>query len=649
MCGIAGYFQPNAAPAAVAARLRRMADAQCHRGPDQHGFALFTAAAAHASPDGDFPAAETQPALGGFAHQRLSILDLSDAGRQPMASADGCDWLCFNGEIYNFRELRVELEAAGIRFHSTSDTEVLLHLLRRRGREALPACNGMWAFAWWNQREQTLFLCRDRFGIKPLYYWQEGNRFAFASEIKALLALPDVSSEPYEPAIADYLVHGRVDCFDFTFFKGIRALPPGHCAAISFAGGTPRMTITPWWNLAEAVDAVDTASLSFGEAAERLRGLLTDSIQLRLRSDVPVGTCLSGGLDSSAVVCLAAPHLSAANQNTFSACYRDFAKDESRWIRMVVEATGVRPHTVYPDGAGFRQDVRRLLHHQDQPFTSTSIYAQWKVFELSRRTGVIVTLDGQGADETLAGYDYFFPVYYAQLLKAGRLFAWAGACRSRAARQHTSALREALGTAGGFLNHRTMTRMAGLVSAQYRTDWVAPRLRAAARGLRSPQPLPRGEQLNQRLAEVFTSSGLPALLRYADRNSMAHSVESRMPFMDWRLVTFLLALPASYKLRDGESKAVFREALRGVIPEPVRARQDKIGFETPEADWFRTVLRPDIAEFAESASLGNSPWFDAPRLRDLWRRHAAGSLNASRPLWRAWCLHLWQAGLHQAP
>lgn len=646
MCGIAGYFRGGGLSVAdLAARLPAMAAAQCHRGPDQQGFAVFADAAPRfAATAADIAAPAAAGALGGFAHQRLSILDLSAAGRQPMASADGRHWLCLNGEVYNYLELRAPLVAAGARFRSSSDTAVLLQLLAGRGPACLQACNGMWAFAWWDAQTRTLTLARDRFGVKPLYLWQSGDRLAFASEIKALLALPEVPRQPDERAVADYLVHGRVDCFDFTFFSGITCLPPGHLARVTFAGGgAPAVAVEPWWSLADAVAAEQdrTRSLSFAAAAAHLRECLTDAVRLRLRSDVPVGTCLSGGLDSSAVACLATPHLTPGNQNAFSACYRDFARDETPWMDMVVQQTRLRWHPVYPAAAELAADLPRLLHHQEQPFSSTSIYAQWRVFELARREGIIVTLDGQGADETLAGYDYFFPVYYAQLLRALHVGEWLAESRGRAARQHGSWLRELASTAGGFCGHRRMTRLAGLVSPQYRSDWVAPRLRRLARDLVQPPPLPRGEYLNRRLGEVFAASGLPALLRYADRNAMAHGVESRMPFMDWRVVALLLALPASYKLRAGESKAVLREALRGVIPEPIRERQDKIGFETPEAAWFRTALQPGMAAFMRAPALAELPWFAAARLRGLWEHHTAGTLNASRPLWRAWCLAQW--------
>ncbi len=651
MCGIAGYFKNGTTGGEAAGRLATMARIQRHRGPDQQGFALFAGTASRFAPTADdavFPGGDG--VSGGFAHQRLSILDLSDAGRQPMSSPDGRYWLCFNGEIYNYIELRGELEAGGERFASSSDTEVLLRLLQREGVSCLSRCNGMWSFALWDRQERKLLLARDRFGVKPLYYTTAGSLFAFASEIKALLTLPEVGREPDERAVADYLVHGRVDGFDFTFFKQIQSLPAGSCATVTFDSGTPAITITRWWNLAAAVDAAaaETAGMAFADAATHLRELLTDAVKIRLRSDVPVGTCLSGGLDSSAVVCLAAPHLTPVNQNAFSACYADFERDESRWIKMVIKQTGIRPHAVYPQGEELRRDLQRLLHHQEQPFSSTSIYAQWRVFELAKAQGVTVTLDGQGADETLAGYDYFFPVYYAQLLKAGHGLRWAAACHARARRQHTPLWRECASTAGGFFDHRRMTRLAGRISPQYATGWVAPHLLKTARELRAPQPLPGGEYLNRRLGEVFAASGLPALLRYADRNAMAHGVESRMPFMDWRVAAFLLALPAAYKLRDGESKAVFREAMRGIIPDPIRQRQDKVGFETPETAWFRTVLQPELAVFMKKAASNSLPWLQPKPLRALWQSHSAGTFDASRPIWRAWCLHLWTEDITSA-
>ena len=640
MCGIAGYFRHDGTPDAEAARrLRAMAHSLAHRGPDGEGVVLFPVGTAGS----DESMATSCHAWGGFAHRRLSILDLSAAANQPFPDASGRYWLCYNGEVYNYLELRRELETAGYRFRTTSDTEVVLTAYLAWGERCLQRFNGMWALAVWDSRERRLWLARDRFGVKPLYIAGNGAWFAFASEISALLALPEITATPNDLAVADFLCHGRVDCFDFSFFQGVSAVPAGSTVTLEWRDDRPWQAVPrPWWSLDQAVSQARVAP-TFEQNAELLRELFVDAVRIRLRSDVPVGTCLSGGLDSSAVVCAAAPWLQPPNQNSFSAVYPGFAKDESRWVDLVVNQTGIVPHTVTPTAELLKQEFPALLRHQEQPFGSTSIFAQWKVFELARQRGVPVTLDGQGADETLAGYDYFFPVYYWQLLGSGRAPDWWRETRARARLSGGSALWERLSTAGGPWDHRRMIRLAGLVDPGYATGWVDPALRRRARELPTAQPvLAHGERLNQRLADVFTRNGLPALLRYADRNAMAFSVESRMPFMDYRLVSFLLALPADQKIREGQTKAVLRQAVRGHVPDAIVDRQDKIGFETPETDWFRSTFQPELATLLDGGQpLAIEPWIRRNRVAALWRTQVSGKQNVSRSLWRLYCLEQW--------
>lgn len=639
MCGIAGIFGQTDSNR-LARDLDAMAMAMAHRGPDGQGLIMFGLDGTMVRNHGQ--SLQVVATTGGLAHRRLAIIDLSKHAAQPMSDSTGRHWLVYNGEVFNYRELRTELENKhDCRFQSESDTEVVLQAYLTWGEDCLHRFNGMWAFAVWDRRERTVFLARDRFGIKPLYFHQGQGRFSFASEIQPLLTLDHVAVEPNRTAVADYLVHGRVDAMPQTFFKGIFPLPPGHSA--TFNTDASKLKTRRWWSLNDAVAATDTGPRN--DWPKRFRELFTDSVKLRLRSDVPVGTCLSGGLDSTAVVCSAAPFLEKQNQNAFSARFANFAKDESAWIQMAASRAGLRQHWIEPTAEGLHRDFDELLARQEQPFTSTSIYAQFKVFERARAEGVPVTLDGQGADEIMAGYLYFMPVYHAELLEGAHIGEWWRHTAAAAALHGTSPWRERARTMAGFLDHRATIRMAGRFMPEYSIDWVDCELRKRAADIRHETQFNSG-RLNRRLAEVFEASGLPALLRYADRNSMAHSVESRMPFLDHRLVTFLFALPADAKIANGETKSIMREALHDVIPEKIRRRHDKIGFETPQGQWFKQLFEPQIDRMiANSANLAVREWIQPDRLKRLWDMHRSGRADVSRPLWRIHCLERWMEQL----
>ncbi|HPD13576.1 MAG TPA: asparagine synthase (glutamine-hydrolyzing) [Planctomycetota bacterium] len=639
MCGIAGliWCSGEAPPVEL---LLRMADAQRHRGPDGEGFALLSL-----DPHGSRgfsrnapPPAVPRP-VGGFAFRRLAILDLTDAAAQPMSNDDGSVWLVFNGEVYNYVELRAELEARGCRFRSTGDTEVVLRAYEAWGVDCFARFNGMWGIGLWDARQGALILCRDRFGVKPLHYHFDGTRLVFASEIKALLEAPWVRREPDDTAIADYLVHRRVNCTEHTFFRGIWSLPAGHFLRLELPSPVPQLRLAKWWDIREHLKEPPHS-----EAAcfEEFRRLFRDAVRVRLRSDVPVGTALSGGLDSSSVVCTARPFLRAGNQKAFSACYEGFELDEKRYIDLVVEHTGVESHVTRPTAESLLSDLERFVWHQEEPVRTTSMYAQFKVFELARREGTPVTLDGQGADETLAGYPYFFPVHFAGLLASGRLVAWWHEAAAYA-RNHRRSLPYAwLSTLAGFASHRRMIRLANRFSHEDKASWVSPPLRHLAAGIAAERPSVFGGRLNQRLYEVFAWDGLPALLRYEDRNSMAHSVESRLPFMDWRLVVFLFSLPASFKIRDGTTKWILRQAMAGTVPAAILARHDKIGFATPERAWIRSASAGPLADLVERAIARDFGWWDPRRLSRLWRRFREGQASSAGSIWRVANLMLWR-------
>ncbi len=638
MCAIGGILHFHNTPIHVP-WLQQMAQTLSHRGPDDEGMVLFGPKVSNSQ---FFSLSKVPPSSpscwAGFIHQRLSILDLSPQGRQPMSLNNGHLWITYNGEIFNYAELRDELTQCGREFHTSTDTEVILHAYDEWGIDCQHRFNGMWAFALLDWKRRQLFLSRDRFGIKPLYWCTHNHHFAFASEPKALLHLPWVSREPNQHAIADYLIHSREDCFEWTFFQSIQRLLPGHYMLLPFASPSSYQS-KPWWFLEETLTPPPATD---AEAAEQFRDLFDSAVHLRLRSDVPVGTCLSGGLDSSAVVCSALPHLKPENQNTFSAVYEaSFEEDETRFIEAVINHTGLNNYRCYPSGETLLQELEQFIYLQDEPFGSTSQYAQYKVFEIVRQHGTVVTLDGQGADEELAGYHYFYPLYLAECLQKGHLpTLWH---EYRSFRQNTTMTwpQAVLSLLAGFLSHRSTIRWANRYDKSRNVDWVRNPIHRTAKEIATPPPPHLDGRLNRRLYEIFAVSGLPALLRYEDRNSMASGVEARLPFMDHRLVSYLFSLPAHFKIRHGTTKYIMRQALSDLLPPEILARKDKIGFATPEAQWFRESVFPYMHDLFQSRQVKDRGLYHPQKLMDFLHQNKEGSVYAGRALWRALNLELW--------
>ncbi len=595
MCGIAGQVAPNGGEA-DAVLVWAMAERLAHRGPDGEG-TFFSGPV-------------------GLAHRRLAIIDLSDEGRQPMANEDGSLRIVFNGEIYNYRELREELLAAGHRFASATDTEVILHAYEQWGRECLARFNGMWAFALWDGRRRELFCARDRLGVKPFYYTRIGGSFLFASEIKALRAHPEVGRRPNDRMLSTFLAWGVADHTGETMYDGIFQLPPAHLLVVPEGNaGEPER----YWDF-----TMNGASRGADDdaAARRVRELLTDSVRLRLRSDVPVGTCLSGGIDSSTVTALIndllraeRPESVGERQRTFSICFDDPRFDESRHIDAVVAATGVANRRTTPDTEGLWDDIERLLYMQDEPFASLSIYAQYCVMRLARRE-VKVVLDGQGADEQLAGYIAYQAPYIRGLLGRGEVI---------------TALREGVGST---------RRHGSFLSWALRQTLVRSERRGLLRGP-APEVLRYTGSLDEVLKREVVASNLPLLLHWEDRNSMAFSIEARVPFLDYRLVEYLASLPFDQKIRGGVTKYVLRRAIRGLVPDAVRCRMDKMGFVTPEEAWMKDELAPRILDLFSTPEFSRRPYWDAERVLCNYREFLDGKSEYSTEFWRIACAELW--------
>ncbi|GAB3065880.1 asparagine synthase (glutamine-hydrolyzing) [Pedococcus soli] len=525
---------------------------------------------------------------------RLAIIDLTSGGHQPMATQDGRYVLVFNGEIYNYRELRAELEAQGRSFVSQSDTEVLLVAWQHWGRACLPKLRGMFAFAVLDTLEQTLTCVRDPFGIKPFHYTKVDGIFAFASELPALIDLVGRPFRVNDRQVYRYLHLGFYDESSETFVDGVSKLRPGSMMVIDVEAGRASEQERWWWPSVE-----ERRDLSFEQAAERLRELVLDSVRLHLRSDVPLGTALSGGIDSSVIVG-AIRHLEPGTDlHTFSYVARDSSVDEERWVDIVNAHVGAVPHKVVATPEEMLRDLDDVVRAQGEPFASSSIYAQYRVFRAAHDAGVTVTLDGQGADELLAGYSGYPGYRVHSLLSQGRLGDVARFAKGWMAEPGRTPRGLAMATAAQVVPRRSRDRVR-LASTRNSVMRRPDGLDVRSAGVLLGDP-PRGRHLATVLRDGLTDRGLEALLRHADRNSMAFSIESRVPFLHVDLAEFLLTLPEDYLLSPGgQTKRLLRAAMRGIVPDAVLDRRDKIGFETPERNWLRT-LDLDVDAWLEGA------------------------------------------------
>ncbi len=595
MCGIAGQYCLD------------------KKAPDEHLLAEMSERLTHRGPDGSGTHIRGNA---GLVHRRLAIIDLSDDGLQPMTSEDGTLWIVFNGEIYNYPELREELLAKGHHFHSHSDTEVILHSYEEWGADCLGRFNGMWAFAILDEKKDELFCARDRFGIKPFYYTVVDGSFLFASEIKALLAHPGVGTRPDDATLGTYLAWGVQDHSDRTMFDGILQLKPAYAMLVAPTGPQP-----PFQYWVVTVNPEIRSQKPDEIVATELLDKLTDATRIHLRSDVAVGTCLSGGIDSSTLTALIntlirneAPASVGDRQKTFSVVFPDTRFDESRYIDEIVSVTGVDAHRTEPVPDQLWDDIGRLVYMQDEPFGSLSIYAQYCVMRLAKEQ-VKVVLDGQGADELLAGYLAYEASYVRGLWRS----YWG------------TALRE---MAGSLYHHFKFFNKAP----------VELRVRKKRRDLLKCQDakIHRYDgSLDIVLYRELTSTNLPALLHYEDRNAMAFSIESRVPFLDYRFVEYVASLPLDQKIRGGVTKIALRNAIRGIVPESIRCRMDKMGFVTPEEVWMKEDLRPFVLDVLSSSTFAGRNYWNADAVIKNYLAFLDGKSRYSPEVWRIVCTELW--------
>jgi asparagine synthase (glutamine-hydrolysing) len=643
MCGIAGIIAPEGIKERRA--LQAMSGALEHRGPDGYGYLLYSNA------DGlriwhnqEMYNGDEEGNIVGFAHRRLSIIDLSPHGLQPMTDETESLSIVYNGEIYNYLELRAELEKLGHTFRTESDTEVLLHAFHAWGTECFKRLNGMWALVILDVPNQRLIFARDRFGIKPLYYTIRNRVLYFASEIKALLTSNSIPCVPNENTVAHFLITGLSDVSQNTFFKRILSFPAANWAEISIREESLEVRPQSYWSFPKS-----NFEGTEQDAVQQFRALLLDSIRVHARSDVPVGTCLSGGIDSSAIVCssevLRQEHrIPSYSHNAFGYCAADEELLEKPFMDAAIKATGVQMHYVEIEPQDFSASVPRIIKAQDEPFASASIMVQWFVFQRARQEGMTVMLDGQGADEILGGYHYYFNTLAGRMLRRIEIARFLS-------------LRRTYEREIGPFPISTKAVVARLIPKPFQQVAIAARNLLISQGIYNPMPtivapvLLRDYRdavtsrnfipisLDQALKRDIQSYSLPALLRYEDRNSMAHSIEARVPFLDHRLVDFAFTLPDEWKINEVTTKYILRQGMKGTLPESIRNRKDKIGFRAAPSLLFDFV-GTNITALAENKTKYEQRWFD-PRALDRVLHNSNGSLEAQFLLWRVVNTKLW--------
>ena len=623
MCGICGIYHIDRKRKVDGEVLRRMADSIAHRGPDDRGF--------------------LEDENLGISNLRLSIIDLSQAGHQPMSDESGRYWIVYNGEIYNYVELRQQLAGKGCQFFSNSDTEVILRLFMLEGPDAVKKLNGMFAFAIWDRQERTLFAARDRLGIKPFYYLKNERDFVFGSEIKAILTSGLAQRTVNQEAMADYLTF-QFCLNDKTLFKDIHKLEPGCWMEVKADGS---LNIQKYWDLDFTVDTNHTAEYF----EYQLTRLLEDAVRIQLRADVPVGAHLSGGLDSSTVTCLAASLLDNPI-HTFSGGFKEDPRyDETNYARMAAEQAGSIHHEIFPDENDFVELLPSLVYSMDEPAAGPGIFPQLMVSQLAKQN-VKVVLGGQGGDEVFAGYTRYLVAYLEECIRGGIQGTQEDA-------KYVVSFDTILPNLPQLRGYEPMLRYfwsEGLFGSQearyYRLVDRGMELRGMLSGdLAKPGG---GYDTFQAFADLFNTGGLksyinkmtrfdlltllPALLHVEDRTSMMVSLESRVPLLDHRIVELAASMPPAVKFDGGRSKHIFRKVVGHLLPKGITARTDKMGFPVPLSEWYqREPVRGFVRDTLLSSQARQRGWFDIDQIVPLLDSERA----FGRSVWGLLCLELW--------
>jgi asparagine synthase (glutamine-hydrolysing) len=557
MCGIAGIFSRQGINQSDIRVVESMNEIQAHRGPDDEGIFF-----------------DSYCVLG---HRRLAIIDLSRDGHQPFESDDHQYQIIHNGEIYNYIELREELENLGWQFKTKTDTEVLLKAYQQFGTECLSKFNGMFAFAIYDSLDNTIFIARDRVGIKPLYYTILDSKVYFTSEIKSLCSISDLALSVNYQSLFDFLVFNRTDIFDETFFKEIKRIPKGHYAVIDKGG----MKLHQWWHPENYIGGREEKSLSL--ISEKIREIFVSALRLRMRSDVTVGCCLSGGLDSSMIVGALFEHcdIAADSFSTFTASFPGHAIDETCYIDSLNQRYRFKNIRTYPTAENALEKLREFVYTNDEPTTNSSFFAQYEVMKLAKEYNVTVLLDGQGGDENFAGYQYFHGFHLYGLLKERRILDFGEELlKNMLRRQDISAYQTLMfQLLPDSVKKILLLRTVPYIQKDFFYEYIGKsRIYNEFFDVRG---------LNDSLVRHFQYK-LEHLLRMEDRISMAFSLEARVPYLDYRLIEYLLGVSGDLKIKLGETKYLQKEALGRYTVDAILSRKDKIGFGTPRDEWMLT-------------------------------------------------------------
>jgi len=621
MCGIAGIWRLGGPRPSDGARLARMADTLVHRGPDDFGYLLADSASGRSRLGQDVAADHDADVL--LAARRLSIIDLTTDGRQPIGNETGDVFVVFNGAIHNYVELRRELEARGHVFRSRTDTEVIVHAYEEWGEACSRRFNGMWAYVIWDHRRQRLVCSRDRFGITPLYIAWRGDTFLFASEAKAILASGEVSNAPNLAYIRQF-AFGRVPLEGRrSAFAEIAQVPAAHNLVVTRDGSRE----TAYWSYTDRSEAYD-----FGRPDQTFRALLDDAVRLRRRSDVPLAVLLSGGLDSSSIAALLARQDGTDGLRAFTATFPGYAKDERRHAETMAAAAGMELNLVECRPGDFMADLDAATWHLDCPLSRGQILARWRVLKaVSARARVV--LEGQGADEMLAGYPRRYrSAYLRSELEATtvwsaprRLIRMLGLVKPRVSRAIGRASRDP---------RRPPAPRSGILSPEFRrlSGMPQPATENADAGFADP--------LKTLLYQDHAYRHLPHLLRYGDAIGMAHSVETRLPFLDHRVVEFTLALPFDMLMRGATTKYVLRKAMAPDLPAAICGRRDKVGFETPIEEWLRPLSRQVVRPILTSRRFRQRGVFDSSAV-DHWLDQFETGGPGGKVLFRCLAIERW--------
>jgi asparagine synthase (glutamine-hydrolysing) len=635
MCGISGIYNVNCKPVDVNL-LNKMTKIISHRGPDDEGFLLVNTSnnqISHQHDDDTIDSVKSKTEvlnnnLGanlGIGFRRLSIIDLSEAGHQPMSNDEGNLWITFNGEVYNYVELREELKQYGYQFKSSSDTEVILKSYEHWGKNCLNKFNGMWAFAIWDSKNQRLFCARDRFGIKPFNYFWDGKTLIWGSEIKQILESNVDKSLDYGHLMNSMGLNSFLYYKDHTYFEKIKVLEHSHYLVIE----NGELQINRYYDL--DANTFEVSNLTYNDAIEEYRFIFKDAVRLRMRADVNVGTCLSGGLDSSAITCIAS-EFTNEQLHTFSAIYPHGGRyNEKKWMEIVNEKLNSKAHYITPTAHQYLNLFEELVENIEYPISS-SMLSQYCLMREAKSNNVKVIIDGQGSDEILTGYNHAYYRYFADIYKKNPI---------NFIRDFTKYLKN------NSLNKLPKIFASTIFSESTLYNLEKNRLLNSFNFHDKRLKISFSKQkeiskLSEFQYNLLMNTSIQTLLHYEDRNSMKNSVETRVPFLDYRLVEFAFSLPNSYKINGEKSKIIHRDALGGLVPQEILTRKDKVNFATPgEEFWLRNEMKDYITSIFNSTSFKNRDIFNYDKISKIFSDYMNGDNSKTFFITRLMCLEVW--------